>query len=416
MAAMPRVTIQLRPWSGVEWNNGKWTALDDRTAKLLPSLRELVKGNPERVFSRAARVIDSERVSRLASASAHGRPTDLPDLNSFYVVDGDPAALAAHELVESVSVDAPLADPGLRDEACTSTDTDAHERDARGQGVTIATLARAQDLFELAPEAAVDVIPPFLSLADAIDRGAAELGFGDVLLAPHPLASPAARAAARHAVGHGVTVVVSSLDGKAIPGVIAGTPGTAGRAACVQSYATGVGLGRLAPADLATLPGFPDDLPKALDALDQRVAKRPAPRPYAKVTFDKATIIAGGDIGAAEIYFEGWVDDGRGGRRAFRIPHEGHIPDVRNGQTIPLKTVVFESRRPVGDHLTVHLEAWDEDLGRSSLIDPDDLLGVYEKRHTAEDRWGEGTHAEQRVSTRQGAWLLTYTVALELPA
>ncbi len=48
--------------------------------------------------------------------------------------------------------------------------------------------------------------------------------------------------------------------------------------------------------------------------------------PLVKVILEKALIERGGDIGAAEIYFEGWVDDGAGTRRSFRIPHAGHIP------------------------------------------------------------------------------------------
>jgi hypothetical protein len=133
-------------------------------------------------------------------------------------------------------------------------------------------------------------------------------------------------------------------------------------------------------------------------------------KPHVRVHLEQAEIIDGGDIGTAEIYFEGWIDDGAGGRRAFRIPQNGHIPDVDNGQVIPLKTTILDG--VVGDGWTLHIEGWDEDLGRNSLLNPDDLLGVYEKRWTAEERWGEGRHADQEVSTEQGKWRLTYSVTV----
>jgi hypothetical protein len=134
---------------------------------------------------------------------------------------------------------------------------------------------------------------------------------------------------------------------------------------------------------------------------------------HVRVTLEKAEIIDGGDIGTAEIYFEGWVDDGSGGRRAFRIPQNGHIPEVENGQVIPLNTAIFDAS--VGDSLTVHVEAWDEDLGRNSLLNPDDLLGTYENRWTAEQKWGDGRHADLELSTEQGKWRLTYSIAVRKP-
>lgn len=132
---------------------------------------------------------------------------------------------------------------------------------------------------------------------------------------------------------------------------------------------------------------------------------------HVRVTLEKAEIVDGGDVGTAEIYFEGWVDDGGGGKRAFRIPQNGHIPEVKNGQVIPLNTTVFDSR--VGDSLTVHVEAWDEDLGRNSLINPDDLLGTYEKKWTAETNWGEGRHADIKLATEQGGWILAYSISVK---
>jgi hypothetical protein len=382
-------TIQLRPSSSVD------------------SLADVAK-NVQRVFARSARVIETERAARLGGGG------ELPDLNGFYVVDGDPARLGRHAGVAQVFDEPAPGEPKVAATGPTDADRAIHDRDARGQGVVIATLARAQDLFDVAPESAVEVCPPPGALPDAIDRAAAELALGDVLFVPYPVVSPAARAACAHAAAGGIVVVAVRLDGEPIPGVLVGPAALAARAACVQSYAVGVGVHRLRPLDLIGLPGFPADPGGALDALEARVAAKPAPRPYAKVVFEKATIIEGGDVGAAEIYFEGWVDDGSGGRRSFRIPHEGHIPNVKDGATITLDTTVYESKRPLGDSLTIHFEAWDEDMGRASLLDPDDLLGAFEKRHTIDERWGEGRHADIRLETDSGAWLLTYSVKLRL--
>jgi hypothetical protein len=138
-------------------------------------------------------------------------------------------------------------------------------------------------------------------------------------------------------------------------------------------------------------------------------------RPLVKVVLERALIERGGDIGAAEIYFEGWVDDGAGTRKAFRIPHAGNVPGVKDGQTIKLDTVVFESVKPVGAAVHVHIEAWDEDLGKHSLINPDDLLGAYDQRFTEADGWGSGHHTDVPLSSDDGAWRLSFRIETRSP-
>jgi hypothetical protein len=140
------------------------------------------------------------------------------------------------------------------------------------------------------------------------------------------------------------------------------------------------------------------------------MSSEPTLAPRLTVTFELAGIVHGGDaVGNAEIYFEGWVDDGQH-KKPFRIPHSGHIPEVADGQTLTLNTVIFEGR-PKGHMLTVHVEAWDEDLGRQSSLNPDDLLGVYERAFTAEERWGVGRHENITCKTDAGEWLLTFNIA-----
>jgi hypothetical protein len=138
-------------------------------------------------------------------------------------------------------------------------------------------------------------------------------------------------------------------------------------------------------------------------------------RPLVKVILERALIVRGGDIGAAEIYFEGWVDDSAGCRRGFRIPHAGAIPGVKDGQTIPLDTVIYESVTPVGAHLKIHIEAWDEDLGRDSLINPDDLLGAYDANFDSATGWGTGRHENLALESTQGAWQLSYRIETRAP-
>ena len=131
-------------------------------------------------------------------------------------------------------------------------------------------------------------------------------------------------------------------------------------------------------------------------------------RPNLKVVFEQAGIVRGGDIGAAEIYFEGWVDDGSG-KRAFRVPTAGHIPNVHDGQTLEINAVIWEGR-PGSDSLQVHIEGWDEDLGRHSKINPDDHLGTYEHAFTPGERWGVGRHPSIPLSTEAGEWMLTLRI------
>jgi hypothetical protein len=130
--------------------------------------------------------------------------------------------------------------------------------------------------------------------------------------------------------------------------------------------------------------------------------------PHLTVVFELAGIVRGSDIGTAEIYFEGWIDDGTG-KRAFRIPHKGYVPDVADGQTLELNTPIFDDR-PHGPTLTVHIEGWDEDLGRNSKVDPDDLLGTYEETFSAKERWGVGRHASIPLKSDKGEWMLTYRI------
>jgi hypothetical protein len=137
--------------------------------------------------------------------------------------------------------------------------------------------------------------------------------------------------------------------------------------------------------------------------------------PLVKVVLEHALIERGGDIGAAEIYFEGWFDDGAGTRRSFRIPHAGAIPGVKDGQTIPLDTVIYESIEPVGDKIRLHIEAWDEDLGKDSLINPDDMLGAYDVSFDDASGFGVGPHRDIRLDSEDGAWQLSYRIEARSP-
>jgi hypothetical protein len=133
-----------------------------------------------------------------------------------------------------------------------------------------------------------------------------------------------------------------------------------------------------------------------------------ADRPNLVVVFERAGIVRGGDIGAAEIYFEGWVDDGSG-KRAFRVPQKGHIPEVHDGQTLDVNEIIWKGV-PSGDSLHVHIEGWDEDLGKDSKINPDDHLGTYDHVFTPAERWGAGRHSSIPLSTREGEWMLTLRI------
>lgn len=397
---MPLLTVELRPEAGIRWRDDALVATSEAATSALNSLLALLASPPRRPFSRVTAVLDAERAARA--------PAELPDLNLFLLADGDAATVARHPAVANAAEEIPIHPPPRAPVTSTDADRRAHEREARGQGVTIATLGAAADLAELAPEAELEIVPTFDRLGDAIDRAVAGLGHGDVLFVPYPLASPSARAAAVHARARGLVVVSADLDPY--------PTGIAARAACAQSYAVAIGLGRLGADDLLALPGLATgDLAAALDALDARLAARPARRPHVRVVFERAQILRGGDTGRAEIYFEGWIDDGAGSRRAFRIPQDGYVPGVKDGQEISIDTVVFESTRPVGEQLRVHFEAWDEDLGKSSLVDPDDLLGAYEHVYTRADDWGVGAHRDLELRTDAGGWRLSYRIETWLP-
>src|SRR5439155_12574762 len=135
----------------------------------------------------------------------------------------------------------------------------------------------------------------------------ADLAFGDVLLVPFPLATPASRAAAQHAAARGIIVVAGATkDSRPLDGVLQAPKGAeaesamsatalAGRVACAQSYAVGIGLGRLTPGDLATIEGLAWNLEKALAAVDARKATRAPRHPLVKVVLDEAKILVNGD-------------------------------------------------------------------------------------------------------------------------
>jgi hypothetical protein len=130
--------------------------------------------------------------------------------------------------------------------------------------------------------------------------------------------------------------------------------------------------------------------------------------PKLTVTFVLAGIVDGSDVDKAEVYFEGWVDDGAE-RTTFRIPREGHIPEIADGQTITVDTAIYEGR-PEGDTLTVHFEAWDEDLGKASRLDADDCLGIYERRFTRAERFGQGRYDGIPCKSDKGEWLLSFRI------
>jgi hypothetical protein len=352
---------------------------------------------------------------------AFSRPGAHP---RFYLVEGEPAVLAALPGVRS-AVPELTAPPDAEAVAAPAAGgmRALHDGGARGQGVHVALIGddeapdaarqAAGALRALAPEAHLEPQVTGRCLGDAIDRAAAELGLGDVLVVPHRVESPAAMVAAGDAATRGVIVVATGGGGPGFRMLVARhAVELAARAACLESYAVAVGGVRLPPEDLAHVLAARDPLA----AVDLVAAARPHahPRPRGEVVLESARILRGGDpVGsAAEIYFEGWVDDGAGGRRRFRIPHAGSIPGVRDGQRIALDAQVYVGERPLGASLHLHVEAWDEDLGRDSLLNPDDLLGVYDRRFTAAERWGEGRHESQRAATDVGAWELSFVVRL----
>jgi hypothetical protein len=347
-----------------------------------------------RLFTRSPVDLDREHV-RLAE----GAPAP-PDLCRFYLAEGDRAALAGHPLVVS-AVDAsapgePTPITGAVDDALAAL----HQAGGRGQGVTIAVLGAAGTLAALAPAAALKEGAATAPLADAIDLESASLGAGDVLVVPHAIAAPAERAAVAVAARRGVLVVASAGEA---PGGLVASAATLGpmaaRAACVQSLGE-----RLPLAEVVRVLADPD-------AVSSGVLER-APAPArARVILRRAEIVIGGDLfGTAEIYFEGFVTDSAS--HPFRLPAEGAYPFVADGQILDLDVILYESAAPLTGPLTVHIEGWDEDLGRDSLVNPDDLLGTHERTYGPDERWGEGVHAEIPLETHQGAWVLTYEIVL----
>ena len=314
---MVRVIVELR--EDIRFEDGTWVPTDERTAALVGALTGRC-GGARRLFSRSAAALDIEHVALCEAARRAGDKTTTPDLNLFYVVDGECAALIALELVRSATELTPLPAPS---------------------DLTVAGRRVAEPADGL--------------LADAVDRGARELGPGDTLVVPYPLADAASRAAAEVAALRGVVVI---------------TP-------------------------------------------DGQVGKRPpgaSPRPVRSrlsVVLESVTLVAGGDrSGTSELYVEGWIDDGV--RSVLRVPETGARVGVRRGVAERFDAVLFDGI-PRGEGLIVHLEVWEEDLGRDSLVDPDDLLGVHERRFIEAVRWGEGRH-EERVATEDGEALLVYVV------
>jgi hypothetical protein len=319
-----RCIVELR--EDIRFEDDTWVPTDERTAALVQALCATCSA-PRRLFSRPAAALDVEHVAIAAAARRAGEHPRLPDLNLFYVVDGDVAELAASPLVAAVVEVAPLAGP--------------------------------------LPVAGAPAGPPAGApadgglLADAIDAAAAALSAGESLIVPYRVTDPASRAAAEIAARRGIHVFTPD-------GEVAG--------------------GRPAPARRARL--------------------------RATVTLDETILVAGGDrSGSSELYVEGWVDDGV--RRRFRFPDKGAVRGVQRGVPQPLDTRIYDGV-PLGEALIVHVELWEEDLGRDSLVDPDDLLGVHERRFTQVERWGEGRH-EAKVETDDGAGILRYTIRVSPP-
>jgi hypothetical protein len=320
LGQVPRVIVEL--CEDIRFEEGSWVPSDERTAELVDGLARGCS-TPRRLFSRAAAALDIEHIALCDAARRAGEKSDLPDLNLFYLVDGDPQALATLPLVRAATEVPPLPEPAAPREI--------------GGDIGGALLPPPGDGL----------------LADALDRAAALLGSGETLVVPYPLLDPASRAAATVAARRGVRVLTP--DGKI------GTAKPVARSA--KSRVT--------------------------------------------VRLEAVTLVAGGDRGDSEIYIEGWVDDGV--RRRFRIPAEGARTGVRRGAPERFDAPLYEGV-PLEQSLIVHLEVWEEDLGRTSLIDPDDLIGVHERRFTAAERWGEGRHEGIRVATEDGEALVSYVI------
>ena len=316
---MPRFIVELR--EDIRFEDGTWVPTDERTAELVRALSGCCS-KPRRLFGRPASALDIEHVALTDVARRAGEHPHLPDLNLFYVVEGDATELAASPLVAGVTEATPLPEP-LPVEGAPA-------------------------------EARVLTPPPGGLLADALDTSASELAAGESLVVPYHLADPASRAAAELAARRGVHVFTP--EGR-VPG---------GRAPIARKA-----------------------------------------RLRATVTLDEATLVAGGDRrGSSELYVEGWIDDGV--RRRFRFPEKGAVRGVFRGVPQAIGSRLYDGV-PLGEALIVHIELWEEDLGRESLIDPDDLLGIHERRFTQLERWGEGQH-DGRVETEDGAGLLRYSI------
>jgi hypothetical protein len=333
-----RLVIELR--QDVRFEQGAWQPVDERTRILTGALAQACSA-PARLFSRSAAALDRERVA-LGSLAA-----DLPDLNLFYVVEGDAAELARQELVAEVSPARPV-------------------------------LGAAPDRGPLPERAAVVRPAPGRLHADELDRAAAPLGKGDLLVVPDPIVGRAAWAAAELAARRGVRVLV-------IP---------EGEAPAWARHVVLVSRSELA----ATARHVADG---ARTGRARRV----------RVTLDSLLLVSGGDRVESELYLEGWIDDA-GERFPFRVPPAGALGGVRRGQPVALGAVIHRGRAHSDTDLGLHLEVWEQDQGRASLIDPDDLLGIHEARFTEGDRWGEGLHEGCETAGGEGACRLTYRIEL----
>ncbi len=332
---MPRLIIELT--EDIRFEDGAWVPADDRARALIEAVRRCCS-QPSRLFSREAAVLDRERVA--------ARPTDaLPDLNLFYVVDGEPAELEGLELVAQVGALLPSEPLALE----------------LPDGVTV-----------------VEAPPEGRPLADAIDVAAAEVPRGQPLVVRAALRGRAAWAAAELAARRGVRVYAAA--GEAVPAWVR----------------------RLVVVPAAELAA----------ASSSAVVSSPSTRAsVASVTIETVLLAAGGDLSGSALYLEGWVEDD-GERTPFRVPETGAVRGVERGDTVELQAVVYRGTRPVTRALAVHIEVWEADLGRDSLLDPDDLLGVIDARFTEGARWGHGRHENVRTEG-EGECLVSYRVELE---
>jgi hypothetical protein len=331
LAPVTRLIIELR--EDVRFDDGAWHPVDEAMRAQVDALVGGC-GSPTRLFSRPAAAIDRDRIAVQAK--------DVPDLNLFYVVDGELATLLQQPLVAQVS-----------------------ELDCPGP---------AAPLGDLGPSVAVVRCDATASLAEAIDRGGGPLELGDVLVVPYAPVAPITWAAAEIHARRGVSVIV--LAGAAPPAFVRHVVTVAGRE-----------LARTARAAAAA------DRPRRV-----------------RIRVDSVELTAGVEIGSSEIYLEGWVDDGE--RHPFRVPEKGARAGVRTGRPVALDAVIYESEHPTREDMILHIEVWEEDLGRDSLVDPDDLLAIHQRKLKAGERWDEGRHAAVRISNERATCVLGYTIDL----